>query len=32
MAASVVGLSHDVEEERLHVVVQGFMVQKELGK
>lgn len=32
MAAGVVGLSHDVEEKRLHIIVQGFMVQKKLGE
>lgn len=32
MAAGVVGLSHDVEEKRLHVVVQRFVVQEELGE
>lgn len=32
MAAGVVGLSHDVEEEGLDVVVQRFVVQEELGE
>lgn len=32
MAASVVGLRHDVEEKRLNVVVQRLVVQEELGE
>lgn len=32
MAARVVGLGHDIEEKRLHVVVQCFMIQEELGE
>lgn len=32
MAASVIGLRHHVEEKRLHVVVQSFVVQEEFGK
>ena len=32
MAASVVGLGHDVEEKRLHVVIQRFVVQEKFGK
>lgn len=32
MAAGVIGLSHDVEEERLHIVIQCFVVQEKLGK
>lgn len=32
MAASVIGLRHHIEEKRLHVVVQGFVVQEEFGK
>lgn len=32
MAAGVVSLGHDIEEKRLHVVVEGFVVQKEFGK
>lgn len=32
MAARVVGLGHDVEQERFHVVVQGLVVQEEFGQ
>ena len=32
MAAGVVCLGHDVEEEGLHVVVQRFVVQEQLGQ
>lgn len=32
MAAGVVGFSHDIEEKRLHVVVERFVVQEEFGK
>lgn len=32
MTAGVVSLSHDIEEERLHVVIKGFVVQEKFGK
>lgn len=32
MTATVVALSEDVEEERLNVVIQRLVVEKELGK
>lgn len=32
VAPCVVCLGHHVEEKRLHVVIQGFMVQEELGE
>lgn len=32
MAASIVSFSHHIEEERLHIVVQCFVVQEEFGK
>lgn len=32
VAAGVVGLCHDVEQEGLHVVVQSFVVQEQLGQ
>lgn len=32
MTASVIGLRHHIEEKRLHIVVQRFVVQEEFGK
>lgn len=32
MAASVVSLSHDIEEKGLHIIVKRFVVQEKFGK
>lgn len=32
MAAGVVSLGHDVEKERLHVVIKSFVVQEKFGE
>lgn len=32
MAAGIVSFGHHIEEERLHIVVQSFVVQEEFGK
>lgn len=32
MAAGVVSLGHDIEEKRLHVVIQRFVVQEQFSK
>ncbi len=32
MAADIVSFSHHIEEERLHIVIQRFVVQEEFGK
>lgn len=32
MAASVISLRHHIEEKRLHVIVQSFVVQEKFGK
>ncbi len=32
MAAGIVSFSHHIEEERLHIVIQSFVVQEEFGK